>query len=87
MTYSLSIIDFFYQLFKIDSNYSVTNLSAAEANYLLIEEVIKNRMEKFDKTNPYNPNAKKSYSKKTLILVALFTAIFFIVFIYWRDHA
>lgn len=30
---------------KIDSNYSITNLSAAEANYLLIEEVIKNRME------------------------------------------
>jgi hypothetical protein len=38
-------------------------------------------MEKFDKTNPYNPNAKKSYSKKTLISVALFTAIFFIVLI------
>ncbi|MDI1257110.1 MAG: hypothetical protein PSV16_13530 [Flavobacterium sp.] len=38
-------------------------------------------MEKFDKTNPYNPNAKKTYSKKTLILVAVFTAAFFIVLI------
>jgi hypothetical protein len=38
-------------------------------------------MEKFDKTNPYNPNAKKTYSKKTLILVALFTSIFFILLI------
>lgn len=38
-------------------------------------------MEKFDKTNPYNPNAKKTYSKKTLLLVALFTAFFFIVLI------
>jgi hypothetical protein len=38
-------------------------------------------MEKFDKLNPYNPNAKKTYSKKTLILVALFTSIFFIILI------
>ena len=39
------------------------------------------RMEKFDKSNPYKPSLKNPYSKKTLLIIGVGVAVFFILLI------